>query len=85
MSLAWSRPFDPETYEDENPKGEALDDEGKTRVRLKVENTIRWRYEKDEEGNLVKQSNAKMVKWSDGRSVAVVISSPVPIAALILK
>ncbi len=61
-----ARPFDPETYEDENPKGDALDEEGKTRVRLKVENTLRWRYEKDADGNLIKQSNAKMVKWSDG-------------------
>jgi RNA polymerase-associated protein LEO1 len=61
-----ARPFDPETYEDENQNGEALDEEGKTRVRLKVENTIRWRYEKDEEDNLIKQSNARIVKWSDG-------------------
>ena len=62
-------PFDRETYEDENPKeGEdALDDEGKTRVRLKVENTIRWRELKDEEGNVTgRESTAKMVKWSDG-------------------
>lgn len=62
------RPFHPETYEDENPKEgeEQLDDEGKIRIRLKVENTIRWRYEKDSDGNLIKQSNAKMVRWSDG-------------------
>ena len=61
------RPFDPDTYEDENPKNEALDEEGKTRVRLKVENTIRWRYEKDKDDNLIKQSNSKLIKWSDGR------------------
>ncbi|RNA34467.1 RNA polymerase-associated LEO1 isoform X1 [Brachionus plicatilis] len=61
------KPFDPETYEDENPaKSDTLDEEGKTRVRLKVENTIRWKYEKDTDGNLMKQSNAKIVKWSDG-------------------
>ncbi|CAF0907614.1 unnamed protein product [Brachionus calyciflorus] len=61
------KPFDPDTYEDDNPtKNDTLDEEGKTRVRLKVENTIRWRYEKDEDGNLTKQSNAKIVKWSDG-------------------
>lgn len=48
------------------PKGDALDEEGKTRVRLKVENTIRWKYDKDSEGNLYKLSNARMVKWSDG-------------------
>lgn len=61
------KPFDPETYEDENPaKSDTLDEEGKTRIRLKVENTIRWRYEKDADGNIMKQSNAKIVKWSDG-------------------
>lgn len=61
------RPFDTETYEDDLlEKSETVDEEGQARVRLKVENTIRWRYEKDNEGNLVKQSNAKIVKWSDG-------------------
>jgi RNA polymerase-associated protein LEO1 len=60
------RPFSHDTYEDEMPKGDALDEEGKTRIRLKVENTIRWKYDKDSEGNLFKQSNARMVKWSDG-------------------
>lgn len=61
------RPFDPDTYEDDLlEKSETLDEEGQARVRLKVENTIRWRYEKDSEGNMVKQSNAKIVKWSDG-------------------
>jgi RNA polymerase-associated protein LEO1 len=59
------KPFDPETYDDENKTGEPLDDEGNTRVRLKVENTMRWRYEKDAEGNLIKKSNARLVKWSD--------------------
>ncbi len=43
-----------------------MDEEGKTRVRLKVENTIRWKYDKDSDGNIVKQSNARLVKWSDG-------------------
>ena len=31
-----------------------------------VENTIRWRYIEDEDGNTLRESNAKMVKWSDG-------------------
>lgn len=62
------RPFDSETYEDDLlEKSETVDEEGQARVRLKVENTIRWKYEKDSEGNLLKQSNAKIVKWSDGR------------------
>ncbi len=61
------RPFDPDMYDDDLiEKTETVDEEGQARVRLKVENTIRWRYDKDNEGNLVKQSNAKIVKWSDG-------------------
>jgi hypothetical protein len=32
-----------------------------------VENTIRWRIRRDEEGNEIKESNARIVKWSDGR------------------
>ena len=31
-----------------------------------MENTIRWRYRKDNEGNEVKESNARIVRWSDG-------------------
>ena len=42
-----------------------------------VENTVRWRPEKDsngdnmldENGKAKRQSNARMVRWSDGRSV----------------
>ena len=33
---------------------------------LQVENTIRWRYAKDKDGNEVKESNCRMVRWSDG-------------------
>lgn len=43
-----------------------LDEEGRTRLKLKVENTIRWRSRKDEEGNETRESNARIVKWSDG-------------------
>jgi len=40
-----------------------------------VENTVRWRYARDEHGNVVyddlgnqvKESNARVVRWSDGR------------------
>lgn len=34
--------------------------------RLIAENTIRWRYTKDEAGKLVTESNAQIVEWSDG-------------------
>lgn len=77
------RPFDPTTYEDEIEEDEVLDEEGRARTKLKVENTVRWRSVKDEEGNEVKdefdtpmrESNARIVKWSDGRSVHVFLST----------
>lgn len=61
-----TRPFDPETYEDEIDEEETLDEEGRARLKLKVENTIRWKEVVDDEGNITKQSNAKLVRWSDG-------------------
>jgi len=62
------RPFDPENYEDEldDESAQQQDEEGRNRMKLKVENTIRWRTVQDEEGNPVRQSNARIVKWSDG-------------------
>ncbi|XP_060780213.1 RNA polymerase-associated protein LEO1 isoform X2 [Neoarius graeffei] len=60
------RPFDPQYYEDEFEDEEMLDEEGRTRLKLKVENTIRWRSRRDDEGNDIRESNARIVKWSDG-------------------
>eukprot|EP00063_Salmo_salar_P066239 XP_014041074.1 PREDICTED: RNA polymerase-associated protein LEO1 [Salmo salar] len=60
------RPFDSQYYEDEFEDEEMLDEEGRTRLKLKVENTIRWRAKKDEEMNESRESNARIVKWSDG-------------------
>ena len=48
-----TKPFDPATYEDEKYR-EVLDDDGKARVRLRVENTIRWRYAVDDDGEVKK-------------------------------
>jgi len=31
-----------------------------------VENTIRWREVFDKDGNVVKESNTRVIKWSDG-------------------
>ncbi len=31
-----------------------------------MENGLRWRYVKNENDELVKESNARMVRWSDG-------------------
>ncbi|KAF5308774.1 hypothetical protein FQR65_LT06007 [Abscondita terminalis] len=61
-----TRPFDQETYEDEIDEEETLDEEGRARLKLKVENTIRWREDIDKEGNTFKESNARFVRWSDG-------------------
>lgn len=36
------------------------------RIKLKVSNTIRWREYLDDCGNQIKESNARLVKWSDG-------------------
>merc|ERR1711953_1629185 len=64
------RPFDAEYYEDE--ADDELDEEGRTRLKLKVENTIRWRKITDASGNETTQSNARIVKWSDGTQSLIV-------------
>nr|CAX73191.1 RNA polymerase-associated protein LEO1 [Schistosoma japonicum] len=61
-----TRPFDPNFYEDELDEDEILDEEGRTRLKLKVENTIRWRIGKTPDGEMVHESNARIVRWSDG-------------------
>lgn len=61
-----TRPFDQETYEDEIDEEETLDEEGRQRIKLKVSNTIRWRDYMDDSGNMVRESNSRVVKWSDG-------------------
>lgn len=58
--------YDPNTYEDEIDEDEAVDSEGRARLKLKVENTIRWRKFKDKNGAEQVQSNARVVEWSDG-------------------
>lgn len=55
-----------------------------------VENTIRWRVKRDEEGNETRESNARIVKWSDGRYVLIVnlflrlIAGPTQLSTLLL-
>lgn len=61
-----TRPFDPETYEDEIDEEELLDEEGRQRLKLKVGNTIRWRRYIDDKGETIQESNARFVRWSDG-------------------
>ncbi|KAI6211043.1 hypothetical protein M3Y96_00391500 [Aphelenchoides besseyi] len=61
------QPFDERTYHPEVDEDEMKDEEGRSRMKLKIENTIRWRNVKDPEtGEIKPQSNAKIVKWSDG-------------------
>ena len=61
-----THPYDPSWYEDEIDEDETCDDEGRARMKLKVENTIRWRNVSDADGNMSKESNARIIKWSDG-------------------
>ena len=83
------RPFDPNLYEDEGDEDDVLDEEGRARLKLKVcfygyqcsndpcceqvENTIRWRDTIDENGNVLHESNARIVRWSDGRLVSLTL------------
>lgn len=57
-----TRPFDHETYEDEIDEEETLDEEGRARLKLKVENTLRWKESFSNEGKVIKESNARFVK-----------------------
>lgn len=69
-----THPFNEEIYEPEEGDISVVDDEGRSRLQLKVENCIRWRnivdHEKnpilDENGKSRRESNAKIVRWSDG-------------------
>lgn len=56
------RPFEPEHYEDEIEDEDSLDEEGRARLKLKVENTIRWRMNFDADGKAIRESNARMVR-----------------------
>ncbi|ESK97691.1 rna polymerase-associated protein leo1 [Moniliophthora roreri MCA 2997] len=66
-----SKPFHPDTYigpeqEDEDTQhAETLREKSMT-IKLKVENTLRWRWIKDQSGNDKRQSNSRIIRWSDG-------------------
>merc|ERR1719330_152644 len=62
-----SRPYDQEMYEDEMDEETMQDEEGRARLKLKVENTIRWRQGSDKEtGQPRMETNTRIVRWSDG-------------------
>ncbi|EFN59422.1 hypothetical protein CHLNCDRAFT_137949 [Chlorella variabilis] len=65
-----ARPFDPDTFD--AGAEEEVDERGFKRVRLRDQNCIRWRWGVDEEGNQVRESNARFVRWSDGSLQLVV-------------
>lgn len=62
-----SKPFHPDIYlgpeHDEDAGGSTQDSMS---IKLRVENTLRWRWTKDQLGQEVRQSNARIVRWSDG-------------------
>ncbi|KAM5530229.1 hypothetical protein V8D89_016117 [Ganoderma adspersum] len=66
-----SKPFHSETYigpeqeEEDAHHPESLREKSMS-IKLKVENTLRWRWSKDEFGQDRKQSNSRIVRWSDG-------------------
>ncbi|KAJ7050515.1 Leo1-like protein-domain-containing protein [Mycena amicta] len=66
-----SKPFHPDTYigpeheDEEAQQAETLREKSMT-IKLKVENTLRWRWSKDAEDQDVKQSNSRIIRWSDG-------------------
>ncbi|ANB14985.1 Leo1p [Sugiyamaella lignohabitans] len=55
-------PFEASKFQEELSEEQAND--GGFKVRN--ENTVRWKYAKDSKGNVTKQSNSRIVKWSDG-------------------
>ncbi|KAL6304513.1 Leo1-like protein-domain-containing protein [Sparassis latifolia] len=66
-----SKPFHSDTYlgpeqEDEEAQLPETLREKSMSIKLKVENTIRWRWVKDENDGDRRQSNSRVVRWSDG-------------------
>ncbi|KAF1745010.1 hypothetical protein MXB_516 [Myxobolus squamalis] len=61
-----SSAFDPDTYAHESFQDEFMDDEGRVRLKLKIENTIRHRTQIKDNGETFNESNTRVVEWSDG-------------------
>ncbi|PFH51921.1 hypothetical protein AMATHDRAFT_131369, partial [Amanita thiersii Skay4041] len=66
-----SKPFHPDTYigpeqeDEESQQNETLREKSMS-IKLRVENTVRWKWIKDENGQDQKQSNSRIIRWSDG-------------------
>ncbi|KAF8316808.1 hypothetical protein DL93DRAFT_2226627 [Clavulina sp. PMI_390] len=65
-----SQPFSPETYR--GPEADVTEDQLDTireqslSIKLEVDNTVRWRWAKGPDGKLYRQSNSRIIRWSDG-------------------
>ncbi|KAI9010133.1 Leo1-like protein-domain-containing protein [Hyaloraphidium curvatum] len=61
-------PFNEAEFRENLAGGDGEEDD--EQLRIKLESTIRWRYNKqglkDEQGGVIKESNARMIRWSDG-------------------
>uniref|UniRef100_A0A0E0GTZ7 Leo1-like protein n=1 Tax=Oryza nivara TaxID=4536 RepID=A0A0E0GTZ7_ORYNI len=67
------KPFDPETYVEED----ALTDESGGRKKIRLEdNIVRWKIVKNADGTESRESNARFVKWKD-RSIQLLIGNEV--------
>ncbi|KAL0953515.1 hypothetical protein HGRIS_004739 [Hohenbuehelia grisea] len=66
-----SKPYHPDTYmgpeheDEEFQQAETLREKSMS-IKLKVENTVRWRWIKDENGIDQRQANSRIIRWSDG-------------------
>ncbi|KAG5650836.1 hypothetical protein H0H81_010866 [Sphagnurus paluster] len=66
-----SKPFHPDTYmgpEHDDEEFQSVENirERSMSIKLKVENTVRWKWVKDENGVERRQSNSRIIRWSDG-------------------
>ncbi|KAI8976992.1 Leo1-like protein-domain-containing protein [Mycotypha africana] len=61
-----TNPFDPDEFEVQVPEG-LSEVQHHEAIREQIENTIRWRKVKEEDGLEAMQSNAHFVEWEDGR------------------
>ncbi|EGD81562.1 hypothetical protein PTSG_02277 [Salpingoeca rosetta] len=67
------KPFDAETFTaEENEESHVMDDLGRRRVKLRLENTIRWR--RNDDGAM--ESNARLVRWNDN-SMSLILGDEV--------
>ncbi|KAI0060978.1 Leo1-domain-containing protein [Artomyces pyxidatus] len=64
-----SKPFHPDTYVGPEQEEDFVARQGHDvdmSIKLRVENTVRWRWTKDAYGEDRRQSNARVIRWSDG-------------------